>query len=94
MIDPDKLDKSMVAGVFGPSGLVRGYFDNFPLMDNALSAEDVREAKLDRDAFGRIFPEIRLAVALQILRSIRDEQIGASSAVKALAQATIEVIDG
>lgn len=70
------------------------YIDNPPLMANALSAEDVRAAKLDRDAFGRIFPEIKLAVALQVLRSIRDEQIGASETVKALAAETIEVIGG
>ena len=60
--------------------------------DQALCAADVRAARLDRDAWGRVHPEIRLAVALQVLRSIRDEQIGASSAVRALCAATLDAI--
>jgi len=70
---------------------VRGHFDNPPLND-VLCAEDVRAARLDRDGLGRVHQEIRFAVALQVLRSIATEQIGASSAVKALAQTTLEVI--
>lgn len=56
----------------------------------ALTAEDVREARLDCDAHGRIFPEIKLAAALQVLRSIATEQPTASAVVRALAAATLE----
>lgn len=74
-----------------PNGFIVGHFDNPPLND-VLCAEDVRAARLDRDGFGRIHPEIKYAVALQVLRSIATEQIGASATVKALAAATLEVI--
>lgn len=67
------------------------YFDNPPLND-VLCAEDIRAARLDRDGFGRIHPEIAHAVALQVLKSIATEQIGASSSVKALAAETLEKI--
>jgi hypothetical protein len=52
----------------------------------------VREARLDCDAFGRVFDETRLAVALQVLRSIATEQVGASATVKALADETLKRI--
>ncbi len=69
------------------------YFDNPPLND-VLCADDIRCARLDREPWsGKIFPETRLALALEVLRSIATEQIGASSAVKALAAATLEVIE-
>ncbi len=59
-----------------------------------LSAIDVRSAKYDREPWsGKIFDETRLAIALATLRSIRDEQPGANSAVKALAEATLEVCE-
>jgi hypothetical protein len=35
-----------------------------------LTAEDVRHARLDRDAFGRVHPEIKYAVCLQIFRNL------------------------
>jgi hypothetical protein len=60
--------------------------------NEALSADDVRNARLDRDAHGRVFDETRLAVALQVLRSIRDEQVGANAVVKSLAEATLEIV--
>jgi len=60
-----------------------------------LCAEDIRCARLDREPWsGKIFEETKLKLAIEVLRSIATEQIGASSVVKALAQATIEVIDG
>ncbi len=60
---------------------------------NPLSAKDVRDARHDREPWsGKIFDETRLALAVQVLTSIRDEQSGANSAVKALAEATLEVI--
>lgn len=65
------------------------YFDREP--SQALSAADVLAAKLDREPWsGRVHDAIKLAVAEQILRSIRDEQIGASSGVKALADSYFE----
>lgn len=62
--------------------------------DPALCAEDVRSSRLDRDAHGRVFPEIKLAAARQVLRSIATEQPTASAVIRALALATLEVIDG
>ncbi len=74
--------------------IVPSWFDAEPIMADALSADDIRAAKLDREPWtNRVFSETRLAVALQVLRSIRDEQIGASSAVKALVAATLEAIE-
>lgn len=71
--------------------LVPVYFDRQPT--EALSAEDVRAARLDRQPWdGRLHDETIVAVLLQVLRSIRDEQQGASSTVKALAAAAIEVV--
>ncbi len=59
-----------------------------------LTAEDVRTAKLDRAPWdGKVFEETKLAVAKQGLRSIAREQPGANSAVKALAEALLEVIE-
>lgn len=72
------------------STIKKHYFDAPP--SDALTADDVKAARLDRDAFGRLFPETRLAIAEQILRSIRDEQNGANSDVKALAAAYFEVV--
>jgi hypothetical protein len=67
------------------------YFDNPPIND-VLCAEDVRTARLDRDGMGRVHPEIKYLIALQVLRSIATEQVGASAAVKALAAETLRVI--
>lgn len=36
--------------------------------DDAIDADDVREAKLDADAFGRVFPEIKIALLVQVMR--------------------------
>lgn len=58
--------------------------------EEALTAEDVRAARLDCDAFGRIFPETEIAVYRQILRSIVEEQPTASAVIRALAQTTLE----
>jgi hypothetical protein len=66
------------------------YFDRLP--STALTPNDVRSERLDKDAFGRVHQEIRFAVLLQVMTSIRDEQPGANSVVKALAAAAIEVI--
>jgi hypothetical protein len=70
----------------------RVYFDNPPLND-VLCAEDVLAARLDRDAFGRVHPEIRYAVLLQIVRSVARDQIGANSDVKSLCEAGLTVCD-
>lgn len=70
----------------------RSYFD-FPPLNDVLCAEDVLAARLDRDAFGRVHPEIKYAVTLQGLRSIRDVQIGANADVKALCAAILKVCD-
>lgn len=66
------------------------YFDRTP--SDALTADDVKSERLDRDAFGRVFDEIKLQVAEQILRSIATEQSGASSTVKALAESYFEAV--
>lgn len=58
--------------------------------EQPLTADDVREARLDTDAHGRIHPEIKLAAALQVLRSIAHEQPTASAVIRALAQTTVE----
>lgn len=58
--------------------------------DRALSADDVRAARLDTDAHGRIFPEVERAAMLQVLRDIRDNQPTASAPVRGLAAAIIE----
>lgn len=64
-----------------------------PAGPGVLSANDVREARYDRMPWnGEIFPETKLEIALQVLRSIATEQPGASSAVRALAATAIEVI--
>ncbi len=55
-----------------------------------LTAEDVATSHLDTDTLGRIFPETKLASALQVLRSIRDEQPTASAVVRGLAGAILE----
>ncbi len=58
-----------------------------------LSADDIRNTKFDREPWsGKIFDETKLALAVQVLKSIRDEQRGANSAVKALAEAALEVL--
>jgi hypothetical protein len=72
--------------------LVRGHFDNPPIND-VLCAADVLLARLDRDAKGHVFPEIKYAVLVQVLRSIAMEQVGASASVKALAYAALVVCD-
>jgi hypothetical protein len=60
----------------------------------ALCAADVLSEKLDREPWsGKVHDSVRLAVAEQILRSIRDEQIGASSTVKALAASYFVVME-
>jgi len=33
-----------------------------------IDADDVRAAKLDTDAFGSVFPEIKIALLLQVMR--------------------------
>jgi hypothetical protein len=66
--------------------------DYEPGPQQPLSAHDVKTERLDRDAFGRVFPEIKLAVAEQILRSIATEQIGANAGVKALAASYFEAV--
>jgi hypothetical protein len=59
-----------------------------------LSADDIRSARLDRCPWsGEIHDELRLAVAMQALRSVAHEQV-ASSACKALCEAAIDVITG
>ncbi len=59
-----------------------------------ICADDVRAAKLDRNPWdGQVFDETKIAVLTQVLRSIRDEQSGANSVVKALAGAALEVIN-
>lgn len=56
-----------------------------------IDADDVREAKLDADAFGHIFPEIRLALLVQVLRVLlRTPTIPAPS--KRLIAATLDKI--
>ncbi len=70
----------------------RSYFD-FPPLNDVLCAEDVLAARLDRDAFGRVHPEIRYAVLLQIVRSVARDQIGANSGVKSLCEAGLTVCD-
>lgn len=80
-----------LAGVVSTIVRDRGWIDREPPMANALSAADVLAAKLDREPWsGKVHDAIKLAVAEQILRSIRDEQIGASSGVKALADSYFE----
>lgn len=70
--------------------LVPAYFDRFP--SEALTAADVRSAKLDRCPWnGAVHDELKVAVLVQVMRSIRDEQPGASSTVKALAAAALDV---
>ena len=91
MVDHDKLDKSMKPGDFGRK-LIERFFDNPPLND-VLCAEDVLAARLDRDAFGRVHPEIKYAVLLQIVRSVARDQIGANSGVKSLCEAGLTVCD-
>lgn len=56
----------------------------------ALTADDIRSAHLDTDAHNRIFPELKYAAALQVLRSIRDEQPTASAVVRGLCAAILE----
>ena len=59
-----------------------------------ISADDVRDhtASMSREAWsGRPFPEEEIAVLRQVLRSSRDDQPGASAAVKALAAAVLEL---
>lgn len=57
---------------------------------SAITADDVRTARLDCDAHGRVFDEVKLAVAAQVLRSIVREQPTASAVIKALAEAALE----
>jgi hypothetical protein len=74
-----------------PQNWATNYFDHAP--SEALTADDVRSAKIDRMPWnGQVHEETKLAIALQVLRSIATEQQGASSTVRALAEATIEVI--
>jgi hypothetical protein len=64
--------------------MVPSSFDRAP--SDALTVADIRDAKLDREPWsGQIHPEVKYAVLVQVLKSIRDEQIGACSTVKALA---------
>jgi hypothetical protein len=71
--------------------LVPVYFDRLP--SQALCADDIRATKLDRNPWnGEVHDETKLAVLVQVMRSIRDEQIGASSTVRALAEATLDVL--
>lgn len=55
-----------------------------------MTAEDVRSAKLDTDAQGRVFDEVRIAAMRQVLTSIATEQPTASAVIKALAEAALE----
>ncbi len=57
---------------------------------DVLTADDIATAHLDTDAFGRIFPELKLAAALQVLRSIRDEQPTVSAVVRGLCAAILD----
>jgi hypothetical protein len=58
-----------------------------------LSAEDVREhiKDMNHDAKGNLFIEEIIPVLRQVLTSIANNQPGASSAVRALALAALEV---
>ncbi len=71
-------------------GACSGYGDRTLDEPEPLTAEDVRAAKLDTDAHGRVFDEVKIAAAVQVLRSIRDEQPTASAVIRALAEATLE----
>lgn len=56
-----------------------------------ITADDVRTARLDTDAHGSVFPEIKLAAALQVLREaerqIRDRVVHADDCADMIAAA-------
>lgn len=92
-----KAEKWFGAGVtqqhtYGPAWRCEGCYIVHTNPDTALCAEDVRDARLDCDAFGRVFDEIKLAVAIQVFKSIRDEQVAIPATARALVDETLKRI--
>lgn len=74
------------------TGSVDAFFEVLGVPPEPLTADDVRTARLDCDAHGRVFDEVKLAVAAQVLRSICKEQPTASAVIRALAEAALKRI--
>lgn len=75
----------------GTSHYCEAWANLAPSPEEPIDADDVKEAKLDADAFGHIFPEIKLALLVQVLRVLlRTPTIPAPS--KRLIAATLDKI--
>lgn len=57
-----------------------------------INADDVRATKFYRDALGRVFPEVKLGLAVQVLRAVGREHV-VSNEARALCAAALEVIE-
>lgn len=60
-------------------------------VEQEIDADDVREAKLDADAFGRVFPEIKIALLVQVMRVLLRTP-GIPAPAKRLIAATLDKI--